>query len=164
MKLYTINQELQAVQTMLEEWAIEHDGDITDFPLNENLAGIEMARENKLLSIACVIKDYESDADGIDAEMKRLAQRKKSAQSKADSIRSWLERNIDQGEKFSDSRAEISWRASKSVDVQCEPEQLPDNFQRVTVAADKTAIKDALSKGELIPGCSLVTRQNMQVK
>jgi hypothetical protein len=164
MKLYTINQELQAVQAMLEEWAIEHDGDITDFPLNENLAGIEMERENKLLSIACVIKDYESDVDGIDAEMKKLAQRKKSAQSKADSVRSWLERNIDQGEKFSDSRAAISWRASKSVEVNCEPEQLPENMQRVTIAADKAAIKDALSKGESIQGCALVTRQNMQVK
>ena len=164
MKLYDINHELQTVQAMLEEWAAEHDGDITDFPLAENLAGVEMDRENKLLSIACVIKGYEAEADAFAAEMKKLTDRKKSAQSKADSIRAWLEMNVGQGEKLSDSRAAISWRASKSVDVTCEPEQLPENFQRVTVAADKTAIKDALGKGEIIPGCSLVSRQNLQVK
>lgn len=164
MKLYDINTEIHNVQTMLEEWAAENEGDITDFPLNDNLASITMDRETKLLSIACVIKDYEADADAMAAEIKKMADRKKSAQSKADSMRAWLERNIDAGEKFSDTRAAISWRASKSVEVTGEPEQLPEQYQRVTVAADKAAIKDALGKGELIPGCSLVSRQNMQIK
>ena len=139
MRLFDIQSEIYAVQEMLNEWAQEHDGDITDFPLNDNLAGITMDRETKLLSIACVIKDYEADADAMAAEMKKMADRKKSAQSKADSMRSWLERNIDAGEKFADTRAAISWRASKSVEVTGEPEQLPEQFQRVTVAADKAA-------------------------
>jgi hypothetical protein len=93
-----------------------------------------------------------------------LAQRKKSAQSKADSLRAWLEMNVTTGEKLKDARAEIAWRSSKSVDVKCEPESLPDSFQRITIVADKTAIKEALTRGELVDGCSLVTRQNMQIK
>jgi len=163
MKLYDINQELQTVQNMLEEWAIEHEGDITGFPLNENLAGIEMERENKLLSIACVIKDQEADVEKLDAEIKRQTKRKKSAQSKVDALRKWLEINLAPGEKLKDERAELNWRKSTIIEMTCEPEQLPENLQRVTVAADKAAIKDALSKGELVPGCYLVKRQNLQV-
>jgi hypothetical protein len=164
MKLYDIQKEISTVQDMLEEWAIEHDGDITEFPLNENLSSIEMAREDKLLSIACVIKDYEGEAEAIDAEMKRLAQRKKSAQSKAESVRSWLEANIIEGEKLADSRAEIGWRKSSYLEVNCEPEQLPSHLTKVSIIADKTAIKDAIKKGENVLGCQILNRQNMQIK
>lgn len=149
---------------MLEEWAFANDGDITNFPLNENLDGIEMERKSKLLSIACVIKDYEDQEESIDKEMKRLAQRKKSAQSKAESIRHWLELNVEPGEKIGDSRAEIAWRKSTYLDVTCEPESLPKYLQKVTISADKTAIKEALNRGETIEGCALATRQNMQIK
>ena len=164
MKLYDINTEIHTVQMMLEEWAQEHEGDITDFPLNDNLAGITMDRETKLLSIACVIKDYEADADAMAAEIKKMADRKKSVQSKADSMRQWLERNLTEGEKLHDSRADIGWRKSTVLDMTCEPESLPDYLQTVLITANKNNIKDCLKRGESIPGCSLVTRQNMQIK
>ena len=164
MRFYDIAQEIRAAQELLEEWAIEHDGDVTDFPLADNLAGVEMDRETKLLSIACVVKDYEADADAIAGEIKSLTERKKSATAKADRMRAYIEVNIKPSEKLSDSRAAISWRSSKSVDVLIEPEQLPEQYQRVTVAADKAALKDALGRGEIIVGCSLVSRQNMQIK
>lgn len=164
MKLYDINQELQTVQTMLEEWALDHDGDITDFPLSENLAGVEMDRENKLLSIACVIKGYEAEAEAFASEIKKLADRKKSAQSKADSLLAWLEMNVTIGEKLADSRAVISWRKSEVVNIICEPELLPEKYQRVKVEADKAAIKESLKNGDFVVGCALESRQNMQVK
>ena len=168
MKLYDINTEIHTVQMMLEEWAQEHEGDITDFPLNDNLAGITMDRETKLLSIACVIKDYEADADGLDAEIEKINKRKKSVQSKADSMRSWLERNLTIGEKLKDSRAEIGWSKSTSVGMTQEyidkPELLPVIYQRKKIEPDKKGISAALKTGIIIEGCSLVTRQNMQIK
>lgn len=166
MKLYDINQELRAAQEMLEDWAIQNDGDITDFPLNEHLQRVEISRDEKLLAIACIIKDYESESSAIDLEAKKLAQRKKSAQSKADSMRAWLEMNLKDGEKLKNAQAEIGWRASKSVQVDIEAEKLPDELKRtkITVEADKTAIKEALARGESIEGCYIVTRNNLQVK
>lgn len=164
MKLFEINQEIYTVQELLNEWASDHDGDITGFPLNEELEKIEESRESKLLSIACVIKDYEGDADSIDSEIKRLMERKKSLQSKADKVRNWLEANVKTGEKLSDSRAQISWRKSKFVDVQIEANVLPIEFQKIKIDADKMAIKVALSNGQDVLGCALIERQNMQVK
>jgi Siphovirus Gp157 len=164
MKLYDINTEIHTVQMMMEEWAIEHDGDITDFPLNENLAGIEMERETKLLSIACVIKDYEGDAEKLEAEIKRQTKRKKSAESKAESMRIWLERNLEPGEKLEDHRAGIGWRKSTALEMTCQPESLPDYLQKVTIKADMNNIKDCLKRGELVPGCALVTKQNLQIR
>ena len=57
----------------------------------------------------------------------------------------------------------ISSRKSTVVVVDCEPEDLPEVFQRVKIEADKTAIKDALKVGE-IDGCSLVERRSWSIK
>jgi hypothetical protein len=44
---------------------------------------------------------------------------------------------------------------SVSTVVDIPAEDLPERFQRVKVEADKTAIKDALKRGEVIEGCSM---------
>lgn len=166
MKLYDINKEVQTVQNLLEEWAFEHEGDISDFPLEDNLKAIVMAREDKLLAIACIIKEYESEAAAIDAEAKKLEKRKRSAQNKVESMRDWLEMNIDAGESFKNAQAVIGWRKSQSVEVLGDVMDLPDIYRRekITIEPDKTKIKEALSRGEIITGCSIVHKNNIQVK
>jgi hypothetical protein len=41
---------------------------------------------------------------------------------------------------------------------------LPDEYKKVTVEANKTAIADALKKGIQIDGCALVKKSNIQIK
>jgi hypothetical protein len=71
--------------------------------------------------------------------------------------------------------------------VDCEPEDLPEMFQRVKVEADKTAIKDAIKTAvaaavavapsdeaaakaaavatvKTVPGCTLVERRSWSIK
>lgn len=53
-------------------------------------------------------------------------------------------------------RGVVHLRRSVSVSVDGDPADLPAEYQRVKVDADKTAIKRALDAGESVPGCSLV--------
>ncbi len=116
------------------------------------------------MSLACVVKDFEAEENAYAEEIKSLAERKRVTGNKKDRWKAYIAANMDPREKLSDARAALSWKESKAVDLEVEPEKLPAQFQRVKVEADKSAIKDALNKGETVEGARLVTRQNLQVK
>jgi hypothetical protein len=58
----------------------------------------------------------------------------------------------------------ITSRKSTVAVVDCEPEDLPEMFQRVKVEADKTSIKNYLKADGEIAGCSLVERRSWSIK
>lgn len=170
-KLYEINADIRGLRDQLETYAAEHDGDITGFEFAANVSELEGEREAKLLGIAALLKEMRQDAADkkavADSIAKTAAAESEAAgvlQRRADRLEDFLLHNLEAGEKFKDSRAEITWRKSTAVIVSVEPEKLPQQFQRVSVAADKKAIGDALKSGETIEGAALEVRQNLQVK
>ena len=132
----------------------------------EQLEALEMARDEKVENIGCWIKNLNADAAALKEEAKNMNERAKRAERKADGLKRYLEAALH-GEKFQSTRCAISWRRSTSVEVdEAELPDLPEQYVRrkVTVEADKTAIKDALKAGEVIEGCRLVEKQSIQIK
>lgn len=166
MKLHEIETEIQSLGARMEEWAADHDGDVTDFPLVSDLESLQIERNRKILSMACLVKDIEAEAEALDKEASALKERARIKANAASRIKGVIAAFMEPGEKLADNRAAISWRTSKSVQVDCEPIALPTLYRRekLVIEADKTQIKAALEKGEEIPSCSLVTKQNLQIK
>lgn len=148
MNLYQLSQEAVAMESLMEEWALAHDGDITKFPLIEELEELEGAKEDKALSLGVWHKNLVAEESAIKAEMDALMKRRKSLQNKADRIKDALQNFLIPGTKYSNARCVIGWRKSTSVNVLVEPASLPEEFQNVSVTANKTAIKDALMSGD----------------
>ena len=138
------------------------NGDILDI---EKLDALEMERHAKISNLACWIKDLKSDVAGIKAEKEILEGRMKAKNNLADRLSNYLERYLN-GAKFEDSRCAISYRKSTSTEIAegLDLNTLPDDYKKITVTADKTAIKKALQSGIKIDGCSLVEKSNMQIK
>jgi hypothetical protein len=62
--------------------------------------------------------------------------------------------------KYTSSRAvEVVSNTDFELFIREHPE-----YSRVEISPDKTAIKNAIESGEVIPGCAIVERQNMQIK
>ena len=139
-------------------------GEILD---EQKLADLEMEHDRKIENIALYIKNLESDAEQIKAEKNALAAREKSAKNKADSLRKYLSGYLA-GQKFSTPRVAISFRSSTSVEADVSAlmgsDIGRDYLKYSEPTADKTAIKKALQEGIVLPGCVLVTNQNMQIK
>ena len=57
----------------------------------------------------------------------------------------------------------ISFRKTTSVDVQ-DLEVLPDEYVKVKKEADKTAIKQAIKLGVIVPGAELVNGRSMTIR
>jgi len=68
-------------------------------------------------------------------------------------------------EKVESSFLKLSFRKSESVEVINEAQLLPEfTTTKVTTTPNKTAIKEAIKRGEVVEGAVLVTNQNLQIR
>jgi hypothetical protein len=148
---------------MIYEDAETNGGEIAD-DMADELEALDMKRAEKIENVACYIKNLDAEAEAIKREEKRLAERRKSAESKAERLKQYLAYALHGEEVYSSARVKLSWRKSESVEVES-VDLLPEEFRRIktTVDADKTAIKQAIKSGEDVAGACIVERRNLQV-
>jgi DNA repair exonuclease SbcCD ATPase subunit len=164
LKIYDINEEIQALDGLLDSWASNHEGDITDFPLNDEFDRLEGKRNEKLLNMAVWHKDLKGQAEAFDKEIKRLQGRFKALNNKAERIKEYIDYNLQEGEKLSDTRAVLSYRKSTQVVIDVLVEDLPPEFVKFTRSADKTAMKEAIQSKEGCHCAHIETKFNLQIK
>ena len=153
MNLYEINERIL-------DCVDPETGEVVDIQM---LEGLQMERDSKIENIALWIKNLLSDAEELDREKKKLAERQRTSENKAKSLKEYLSRFVN-GEKFKTPRVSISWRKSESVSVD-DISSVPDRFLKYSdPAPDKTAIKKAIKSGEDVPGARLIEGKNIQIK
>lgn len=155
MTLYEISKEIENFEFKVDE----ETGEILNIM---QLDEIMMARDEKIENIALWIKNLDAEASAIREEEKALAERRRSKEKKAESLKEYLSSNLD-GKMFETSKVKISFRKSQSLNV-ADVEKLPGVFRKVKIEADKTAIKNALKSGFYIEGCEIVENSNIQIK
>lgn len=159
-RLYEINQTLLNLQETEDGIICTLTGELLTAA---DLKKLAVEKDTVIENIACWYKELETDADGIDAEIKRLQDRKKAKKNKAEQLKKVLADELD-GKKFETSKCAMSFRKSTSVAVDNE-DIIPSGYlvaQKPKV--DKTAIKKALNAGIEVAGCRLETKNNLQIK
>lgn len=144
LKLYELTQEMEALDGLLDSWASNHEGDITDFPLNDELERLEGERVDKLLNLAVWHKSLVAEARAFTDELKRLQARQKVLSNKAERIKAFIDCNLQDNEKLEDNRSVLSYRESSQVIIDKPIDELPKEFVKISKAPDKTLIKEAI--------------------
>jgi hypothetical protein len=160
MNLYQITQEAQYLAALLETEELTPE-------LEAELLINQEQLQSKGINYAKVIANYQSESDAIDAEIKRLKAMKESRDKKV----TWLTESLKKAmlvsgiEKIESPLFKISLRRSEAVEVEI-PEALPVDWQvkKVTITADKVAIKKAIKEGYSITGARLVENFNVSIK
>jgi hypothetical protein len=160
MNLYQLTQEAQYLAALLETEELTPE-------LEAELLINQEQLQSKGINYAKVIANYQSESDQIDAEIKRLKAMKESRDKKV----TWLTESLKKAmlvsgiEKIESPLFKISLRRSEAVEVEI-PEALPVDWQvkKVTITADKVAIKKAIKEGYSITGARLVENFNLQIK
>lgn len=135
-------------------------GEIIDV---ERLEALQMEFDSKVEGIALWIKSLVAEAKMVKEEKDNLATRQKACENKAESLKKYLASALG-GEKFKTSKVSISYRKSKSVEVE-DISLLDDDYLKFEEPkADKTKIKKALEEGISLQGVSLVEKNNIQIK
>lgn len=155
MNIYEIEQ---AIMDLVDP----ETGEITDF---DALDALSMARDEKIENVALWIKNLSAESKAIREEEKSLAERRRAAETKADSLQRYLDRILD-GNKFSTPKVAISYRKSKAVQIADEDAFVKAGAYLILQEPkiDKKAISEALKNGTVIAGAELVERNNIQIK
>lgn len=156
MTLYEINEAIANFEFSIDE----ETGEILNaMQLDE----LNMARDVKAENVALFIKNLKAEAEAIKAEEKALATRRKHTERKAQSLTDYLQYCLD-GDKLKTAKVAVSYR--KSEQVECSDiSMVSGEYLRVKEPElDKAKIKKAIKAGEEVAGCSLVEKQNIQIK
>lgn len=130
----------------------------------DELDALKMVRDQKVENIALYYKNLVAEAEMVKAEKNNMADRQKRLENKAESLKNYLAYAL-QGEKFSTPKVAVSYRKSKSVEID-DGAELPKAYVKVEEVRkpDKKMLKEALEGGEVIDGVRLIEKQNLSVK
>lgn len=161
MKLYEINEALENLLEMDEERYVDViTGEIL-FP--QQVEELKLEREEKIEGCLLYAKNKTAEAKAIQDEIDRLSARMKTCENKAKRAKSYVQ-TILAGEKFKTTKVAVSYTTRKSVDYQGDINELPEEYLRIKIELNKTAIGEALKAGIEIKGASIIENKSMVVK
>ncbi|AYO37403.1 MULTISPECIES: siphovirus Gp157 family protein [unclassified Serratia (in: enterobacteria)] len=148
---------------------IETSDDLTPEMIADTLEGIEGALGDKLDAAFIHVRNLEGLAKTVDEEVKRLADRKKSFENRAKSIRQYvlaclLASGQDKLKTTTNTFTAAKGRASVVIE---NADLLPDELVTVQtlVTPDKKAIKEAIENGVEVKGAHIeIGERSLQVR
>lgn len=162
MTIFKIQSEYQQIVNEL----IDNGGELTP----ELELAMQITKDNfhsKSENYGYCIREINYNKEIIEREIERLQKLNKSCSKTIDRLKDNIEyaMNTFEVDKIETPLIKISFRKSESVEVE-DVNQLPNEYKviKVTEAADKFKIKDAIKAGINIIGCYLKTNRNLQIK
>ena len=127
------------------------------------LMALTIERDLKVENVALWIKNLAAEAKAYKDEKDAFAQRQKTAENKAESLKKYLGTALE-GQKFKSTRVSVSYRRSESVECD-DLGQVDDEYLKYREPdINKVKIKEAIKAGIQVDGCKLVEKQNIQIR
>ncbi|WP_342550934.1 siphovirus Gp157 family protein [Lysinibacillus sp. FSL M8-0216] len=154
--LYQLNNAYAQLQQMIEDG---QEG------LEDTLDSITDAVEEKLEAYAMVIKNIESDVEGIKSEEKRLAERRKVMENGVVRMKQAIAETLQNSgqDKVKTEKFTFSWRKSSKVEVS-NIDSLPQQYVKVERTISRAELAKALKAGEQIEGAQLIENQLLSIR
>lgn len=158
--LYDLTDKLKSLQRLAE------DGTVDPTLIADTMDSIEGDFEDKAVGYVKVYKSIEADVDEIDAEIKRLQERKASFKNNANTIKQRLvQAMVETGnERIKTPLFTIYTRRTVSVQAPEDPNQLPPEFIKTTLNVNKIELKKALQAGREVPNARLTENVSLGVR
>lgn len=152
---------MTSLYEIANDYAKLMDEDFDPDFIADTLSGIEGMLEDKIENCLAVIKNELAYAESLKAESKKLAERAKSSELRADRIKEYIAASLETAGKKSLKAGlhQVTVRApSKSVEI-TDSSALPSEFveYETNIKPDKLAIKKQLEAGIEVPGAQIKT-------
>jgi hypothetical protein len=157
MKLYEIKENyLKLLEMELDETT-----------LSDTLESLDGELEEKADNIACLIKSLEAESEAIKAEAKKLQDRAKAKEVKAEGLRNYLyvTFKVLGKDKLETSRNALVIKKNPCSVVLDDGFFHEDYVEYIeTMKVDKAKLKDALKSGIEIAGARLEQKERLEIK
>ncbi|MFD2869918.1 siphovirus Gp157 family protein [Kurthia populi] len=158
--LYALTGDLLQIQQMIE------DG----MDLGDTLESVELEIADKLEGYAMVIKNIQSDIDGLKAEEKRLSERRRSLENSVKRMKEAMSSTLELVEDDDKGKKRVKTdkfsfyfieRASAIVE---DVNELPINFIKTEIKADSKALTEYLKLGNEVKGATLKVNKSLSIR
>lgn len=171
--LYQLGNDFQTLYNALDDIDLsDRYGSDLMSAYFDTLEGIETEFEQKAETIALMIKQLVSEAEGIKNEKQNLLERQLQKEKKAEQLKQYLKNNMDLIgiAKIEMPRAKITVgnnaESVKILDIDllknCEKAWKTYRYQESNI--EKTELKKLLQAGEIIPGAELQRTRRITIK
>jgi hypothetical protein len=148
--LYEIVGKLASLHNLVEA------GEATAEDIADTLEALEGELEIKVGNIWRLMRAIDGDVDVLDAEIKRLTDRKKARKNVIESLRSYVAAQMETAgvKNFKDPLYTISLTKGREALIVDNTDLIPDEFVEVEtiVRPNKSAIMDAIKAEKVVPG------------
>jgi hypothetical protein len=162
-KLYELTQAYNEVWNLV-------DNEDTDLQVIEDtLSSLEGAIEDKAANIALFVRGMESDTTVIDAEIKRLTERKRAITNRVNGLKTYLRAQMEAANllKIKTPTHTISLQNNPPAVNIYDQERIPAAFLTIipeSFVPDKKRISEALKAGEQVPGAELTQGKSLRIR
>ncbi len=150
MRIFELQAELAKIEELENEWALTHEGDLTDFPYLLELGELKGSIEQKALSISSWIVNLAAEQKALKEAAKTLTDRARVKANKIQSLKEYVGSVLEPGTKLENEECKISWRKSTALEILCDTEMLPSMYQKISVSVDKVGITKDIKAGKTI--------------
>lgn len=147
-----------------------YDSDLDEQTITDTLEGLQFPIEEKARNVAFVIRNLEANEAAIKQAETALAQRRARIAARREWLEGYLLVNMQRCgiSKIEHPLATISLRANPGKVLIIDEAAIPWEFMRQPpqppAAPEKTLIRDALKRGEDVPGARLEVTQRVEIK
>ena len=161
MKLYEINEVYQNLLALLE------DEETSAEQLESAFENIKDELHVKVENYARIIKNTQAEVDAYKEEVARMTAKRRSLENNIERMKEAAEYAMRlQGEKK--VKGELFTLAIQknppSLKIDIEPEELPQEFQTITISPNKEKIKAAIKNGKAIEWARLEQGESLRIR
>lgn len=163
MTLYEINKAIEDAILNIYAQVDEKTGEIPDDAM-QALTDLQMARDEKLENIGCVIKNKKAEAKAIKEEADALTKRKKTLDREITGLENYVSLMLG-GKPFESPKVKFSFLESEQVIIDDDKKLARSWFRKVIkFEPNKEAIKKALKAGKKVRFAHIEKKKNLQIK
>lgn len=164
LSLFAIAGEYRQQLDQLEQMGLDEQ------TFQDTLESISGDIETKSINVAMFVRNLESSAAAIETQIESMEERSKAIRKKADHIKNYLRANMEHAklQKIESPFFVLSIRKNSVSLILDDESKVPPSFLKAPEppppALDKTAIKDALKNGQVVPGAHLEQKTRLEIK
>lgn len=161
MNLRELTQEQAAILALVE------NGELTEDQVRDHIDMLDDDIKTKIENTLFVINRLESIEKSASDEIDRISQIKRSAQTKKQNLKDWLNLNMTDGQSFEFDLFKVSKVKGREIASVTDESKLPARFIKVkeSISVDKTQLLKDLKAGINVDGAEISTaKSSLRIK